>query len=248
MTHPFRKKWGQNFLRDHNYVQKILSELGVQPEDSVLEIGPGDGALTAALAPLVSKVYAVEIDPLLVRLLKRTSPPNVDVIEADILNFDLDTLPAGYIILGNLPYYLTTPIIFKIINNSRWTRAVLMVQKEVGARITASPGGKTYGRLSVMVQTCTSVESHFKVPSNVFQPKPKVDSVVISLTPLSRNNFDRVNHHNIVKLAFSQRRKKLKNTLGDHLNRKFLKVYGDQRPEQLSVDDFIVISESDPLG
>ncbi|NOZ09272.1 MAG: ribosomal RNA small subunit methyltransferase A [FCB group bacterium] len=248
MTHPFRRKWGQNFLRDPNYIRKILTELNPQPEDTVLEIGPGDGALTFALAPLVSTIHAVEIDPLLVKQLKRTAPKNIHVIEEDILNFDLDSLTGDFLILGNLPYYLTTPIIFKVINNDRWARAVLMVQQEVGARITSPPGNRIYGRLSVMVQTYTAVNSHFKVPSTVFQPKPKVDSVVISLRPRSNHISNREYHHDIVKLAFSQRRKKLKNTLGDHLNPGLLEIYGDQRPEQLSADDFMVISENNPVG
>ncbi len=244
MRHPFRKKWGQNFLRDPNYIRKIIATLDPQPEDIILEIGPGDGALTNELASQVSKIIAIEIDPLLVKHLNETCSTNVNIIEGDILDYNFYNIPSGFKILGNLPYYITSPIIFKIINNDNWETSVLMVQQEVGERITANPGRKIYGRMSVMIQTLATVKSHFKVPSTVFQPRPNVDSIVISLQPLKSQITDPIQFSRIVKLAFSQRRKKLKNTLGDFLNSSLTEIYGDKRPEQLSVDNFILISES----
>ncbi len=241
MNHPFRKKWGQNFLRDPNIIRKVVDVLDPSPEDTVLEIGPGSGAMTHELANRSGKITAVEVDPLLIPGLKDTLPENVDVIQGDILKFDLSRMPEGYRVIGNLPYYITTPILFRILEFPRWKRAVFMVQKEVGERMWASPGSKEYGRLSVMVQVMAKVEMVFQVPPTVFYPKPSVWSVVITLTPLRQHPSNMELFTVIVKTAFSQRRKKLRNTLKTFLTDETGKKFGELRPEQLSVADFTEI-------
>jgi len=241
LSHPFRKKWGQNFLRDKNIIRKIVDVLAPAPDDTVLEIGPGSGALTHELAERSRRVVAVEVDPLLIPGLKDSLPENVNVIQGDILKFDLSHMPEGYRVIGNLPYYITTPILFRVLESPRWRRTVFMVQKEVGARMTASPGSKEYGRLSVMVQALAKVEKSFPVPPTVFYPQPSVWSVVISLEPSPDSPKDMSLFSEIVKQAFSQRRKKLRNTLYSYFRRETEEKYGELRAEQLAVEDYIEI-------
>ena len=170
-AHPFRKKWGQNFLRDPNIITKIIDCLNPDKEDTILEIGPGDGALTDQLFPLVKEFHAIEIDPLLVKQLQAKQYLNVTVYKEDILDWVMNRLPGNIKIIGNLPYYISSPILFKLLESNNWERMVLMFQKEVAQRIVSRLGNKSYGRLSVMCQVFCNVKIEFTVSKNVFCPK-----------------------------------------------------------------------------
>ena len=214
---PPRKSWGQNFIFDPNIIDKIIRTMELRAEDVFLEIGPGRGEMTLPLAERVASVIAVELDPKLVDYLREMMPANVSLIQGDILNLD----PGEYLspncrIYGSLPYYITTPILFRMIEHrSSWTDAHFIVQKEVARRMAAIPGGKDYGRLSVMLQAFTAVSKCFDLPASVFRPKPKVDSTLVHLVPGEHHGV--VENENlladVVRLAFGQRRKKLANAL-----------------------------------
>ena len=240
---PIRKKWGQNFLTDRNIVTKIISAFNHDKTDNVLEIGPGKGELTFPLANQVNHITAVEIDPILISFLSEKIQDNVTLECNDILNFDPIVMELNYKIIGNLPYYITTPIIFKFLENKNWSQMTIMVQKEVADRITANPGKKIYGRLSVMIQARSQIQKHFNIPATAFYPKPKVDSTLLSLTPIDLRIKNLNLFKNIVKTAFQQRRKMIKNSLSAYLTEDQIKEYGNLRPEQLTVNDFINISE-----
>mgnify|MGYP001444294620 CR=1 FL=1 len=241
---PIRKRWGQNFINDINFINKIITEFNPKKNDIILEIGPGRGALTFPLSKIVKKIYAIEIDPKLVELLELNITPNTKIINNDILKYDLNTLDNNYKIIGNLPYYITTPIIFKFFENLNWNKMTIMVQKEVANRIIASPGHKNYGRLSIMIQAYTSVKKHFDISPSLFEPKPKIYSSLITLKPKSHIISNKILFNQIVKKAFQKRRKMLKNSLINFLTNDQIKTYGHLRPDAISVNDFIKISDS----
>ena len=241
---PIRKRWGQNFINDINFINKIITEFNPKKNDIILEIGPGRGALTFPLSKIVKKIYAIEIDPKLVELLELNITPNTKIINNDILKYDLNTLDNNYKIIGNLPYYITTPIIFRFFENLNWNKMTIMVQKEVANRIIASPGHKNYGRLSIMIQAYTSVKKHFDISPSLFEPKPKVYSSLITLKPKSHIISNKILFNQIVKKAFQKRRKMLKNSLINFLTNDQIKTYGHLRPDAISVNDFIKISDS----
>ncbi len=241
---PIRKRWGQNFINDINFINKIITEFNPKKNDIILEIGPGRGALTFPLSKIVKRIYAIEIDPKLVELLELNITPNTKIINNDILKYDLNTLDNNYKIIGNLPYYITTPIIFKFFENLNWNKMTIMVQKEVANRIIASPGHKNYGRLSIMIQAYTSVKKHFDISPSLFEPKPKIYSSLITLKPKSHIISNKILFNQIVKKAFQKRRKMLKNSLINFLTNDQIKTYGHLRPDAISVNDFIKISDS----
>ncbi len=241
---PIRKRWGQNFINDINFINKIITEFNPKKNDIILEIGPGRGALTFPLSKIVKKIFAIEIDPKLVELLELNITPNTKIINNDILKYDLNTLDNNYKIIGNLPYYITTPIIFKFFENLNWNKMTIMVQKEVANRIIASPGHKNYGRLSIMIQAYTSVKKHFDISPSLFEPKPKIYSSLITLKPKSNIISNKILFNQIVKKAFQKRRKMLKNSLINFLTNDQIKTYGHLRPDAISVNDFIKISDS----
>jgi len=241
---PIRKRWGQNFINDKNIINKIISTLNPNKDDVILEIGPGRGALTLPLSKISKKLIAVEIDPKLTEQLNQINLSNTHIINCDILKYDLKNLGNNYKIIGNLPYYITTPIIFKFINFLSWSQMTIMVQKEVANRIIAIPNNKNYGRLSIMIQSYANVKKHFDISPNLFEPKPKVSSTLISLEPKNNTITNESLFYDIIKLAFQKRRKMLKNSLSNYLNNDQIKLYGHLRPENISVDDFIKISDS----
>ena len=242
MLHKFRKKWSQNFLIDDNISKKIINLININNSDTILEIGPGEGSLTKHIIQYTKKIHLVEIDPILCEKLNLNynHESTIRIFNEDILDFKLDLL-TSYIIVGNIPYNITTPIIFKFLNQTNWTSMILMVQTEVANRIVAQPKSKIYGRLSVMCQAFSNVSKKFDVSKNVFFPKPKVDSSVITFTPKKHNIHNIENFSEIVKKSFSQRRKKLKNNLSDILNIQQIDKFGHKRAEELSVDDYIEI-------
>jgi 16S rRNA (adenine1518-N6/adenine1519-N6)-dimethyltransferase len=214
-----KKSLGQNFLKDPHYLGRIADAAGVGPEDQVLEIGPGLGHLTRVLAQRAGKVMAIEIDDRLIPHLKAEfgDARNVEVIHADALEYPFETLPGTWKVVANLPYYISTPIIQKLlIYRQKFASLTLMLQKEVADRIASPPGGKEYGYLSVLVQLYTLPRIEFMVPPGAFTPRPEVDSRVMTLTVRDRLAVPVANERffvRVIKAAFSQRRKTLRNSL-----------------------------------
>jgi len=241
-SHTYRKKWGQNFLQDPNIIRKVVAQLNPKPHDVVIEIGPGKGALTFELAKKVHTVHAIEIDPLLVDYLNQHAPENVNIMHQDILKLDLNQFSGDIKIIGNLPYNITSPIIFKFLDWPGWSKMVFMTQKEVAQRITSIHGNKTYGRLSVMTQILSNVELSFSVPRTVFFPQPNVTSAILTFNPNSISIVDMDHFSDLVKQAFSQRRKTLRNTLKSLFTSEELGHFSGKRAEELSVEDFIKLS------
>jgi len=241
-TVPVRKRWGQHFLHDGNIVRKIIAALDIQDDDRILEVGPGRGILTRMLAETNARITAVELDPLLAAELRKQDWPRVRIVEEDFLKYNLSEWESGYKMVGNLPYNITSPVIFKLLNHPGWTRAVIMIQLEVAQRITAIPENRIYGRLSVMVQCLAKARILFSVSPSVFTPPPKVDSAVVLLEPGERHFFNQEKLEHVVRKAFSQRRKTLRNALGDVLPPELKDQFGGLRAEDLSPDDYILIS------
>ena len=221
-SHPFRKKWGQNFLTDSNLLDRIVRTVEPQENDNFLEIGPGDGSLTELIFPKVKQMVVVEIDPLLIKHLSiRSDLDGLHIIHGDILIQDIEDLPIEepVRIVGNIPYNITSSIIFWLIEQlDFWDDAFIMMQKEVAQRLTANIGTKEYSRISVVVGAYLDMEMCFKIPPDVFIPKPKVESAIIRFTkkssPIVADN-QYVKFNKIVKMAFSKRRKMLRNSLND---------------------------------
>ncbi|MCJ7645966.1 16S rRNA (adenine(1518)-N(6)/adenine(1519)-N(6))-dimethyltransferase RsmA, partial [bacterium] len=258
-----RKRWGQNFLVDHNIARKMVSSAELSPKDIVVEIGAGKGILTGKIASQVNKVIAIEIDKKLCNFLQEElkNYENVEIIEGDFLKLDISQFlgsssKSSVKVISNLPYYITSPIIMKLLNVKGWLEATFMLQKEVGERLIAGPGGRDYGALSILVQYHCHVEKQFNVSRNVFRPKPDVDSVVIKLELLKRPRVkvkDEKLFFEIVHAAFSQRRKKLSNSISNvlkidkHLLEELLerlKISPIRRAETLSIEEFATISNS----
>ncbi len=223
------KSLGQNFITDKNVIERIVEGAGPTEDDLVIEIGPGIGVLTAEAAQQAAKVVAIEIDSKLIPILDETLAEydNVEVINQDILKTDLNgiideqrakgSFSGDVKIIGNLPYYITTPIIMHILENSiRAESITVMMQKEVADRIKASPGNKTYGAISAAVQYYCEVEQVVSVPKEVFVPRPKVDSAVLKLTIRDKKPVDLIDEKAFfacIKSGFGQRRKTLLNSL-----------------------------------
>ncbi|RYY00129.1 ribosomal RNA small subunit methyltransferase A [bacterium] len=231
-----RKRFGQNFLTDNRILDQIIENSVISEKDFVLEIGPGHGALTERLLEKVNKVTAVEIDRDLVEELKDKFKDNdkIDIVSEDILKFDLETIDfTNYPIenrkaIGNIPYYITTPIIMKFIGekslrangisktNQIFSELIIMMQKEVGERIVAKPGTKEYGALSVICQYACHVKTIVEVNRKAFYPAPKVDSIVISLKMKNEDEHNIEDAHTFWKIihgVFTSRRKTLRNSL-----------------------------------
>ena len=250
MDHPFRKKWGQNFLVDNNLLDKIVSTVDPQLNDHILEIGPGEGVLSEKILPQVKEMLAIEIDPLLVdHLNKQKNLKKLNVIQGDILVNNIRDLPITnpVRVIGNIPYNITSPIIFWLIEQlDYWDDAFVMAQKEVAQRLTAKISTKAYGRLTVVVGAYLNVDYRFTIPPDVFIPKPKVDSAFILLTkkkqPLIKDE-DYVKFNKIVAAAFNQRRKMLRNSMKSWDFSKLVKEKIDfsRRPESLSVEEFTLL-------
>ena len=242
--HPYKKKWGQNFIQDENIIKKIITIIDPKKNDSIIEIGPGKGALTKHLLNS-KKITAIEIDPILCSYLNQKFDSKLEIVNQDFLKFQLNKYSNYNKIIGNLPYYITTPIIFKVLENPFWNEAIFMIQKEVADRIVAKPGNKTYGRLSVMVQIIADVEKEINVTKNIFYPKPKVDSSIIKITLKQKNSVKNIEiFSEIVKKAFGQRRKILKNSLQNIIPLDSYIKYINKRPEELSVENYAEIANS----
>jgi 16S rRNA (adenine1518-N6/adenine1519-N6)-dimethyltransferase len=216
---PVRKSLGQHFLNDRRILQRIVDAIDIVAGDTVVEVGPGRGSLTALLAERASRLIVIEYDRALAGLLRDrySATSNVSVVEADVLSVSLgDVAGSPFKLVGNVPYYITTPILFHALEPPRPTRAVYLVQREVAERIVARPGTKEYGALSVNVQAVAQPTQLFRVPAGAFQPPPKVESAVIRIDPRSdpviapdeEDPFRR-----LVQDAFGMRRKQLRRVL-----------------------------------
>ena len=216
--HRARKRFGQNFLADAHYVARIVDAVDPRPGDNIVEIGPGLAALTAHLVARAGFIHAVEIDrDLAARLRERFASAQLALHEADALEFDVASLGRGLRVVGNLPYNISSPLLFRIAEIAASVRDVhVMLQKEVVARMTAPPGTSDYGRLTVMLQATFRIERLFVVPPGAFRPAPKVESAVARLTPLREHApaiADPALFARVVGAAFMQRRKTLRNAL-----------------------------------
>ncbi len=258
------KSLGQNFLTDKNIIDEIIESAQIGPEDLVMEIGPGIGVITMEAAEKAKKVIAVEIDKNLIPILKETLKDydNVEIINKDILKTDVNGLIdgckekfAGVKILGNLPYYITTPIIMKLLEDGVKADSItIMMQKEVADRIKALPGTKAYGALSVAVQYYCTAEAVVNVPKEVFMPQPKVDSTVLRLCIRKEKPVileDRDMFFRCVKAGFGQRRKTLLNSLMgiDNITKDIVRdalekagIDPSRRAETLNLEEFAKLS------
>lgn len=257
-TRP-RKRFGQHFLVQPGTAERIVECAGLDPSDVAVEVGPGLGALTQAILPRVRRLHLVELDRDLATHLENTLaglPCEVFVHSQDILDFDWRGVSEregrGLVVLGNLPYNITSPLVFRFLEAMPWiSRAVVMVQKEVGERLAAEPGSKTYGVLSVLLGVYARVEALFTVAPAQFYPPPQVDSIVVSIDftrgrPFGDVPLDRLRP--LVNAAFQKRRKTLLNALrgfpglpGPRLQEAFERAGIDprRRPETLSPEEFV---------
>lgn len=244
-----KKHLGQHFLRDMEVARRIAGSLPLDKVTHVLEIGPGTGVLTRFLLenPLVN-LTAIELDSESVEFLHENYP-NLKVIEGDFLKIDLQSIFSDkFMIIGNLPYNISSQIFFKMLENKDSIPCLVgMIQKEVAERMAAKSGSKTYGILSVLMQAFYSIDYLFTVHEHVFDPPPKVKSAVIRLTrnDVTSLNCDEKLFKTVVKTAFNQRRKQLRNSLKPIISKEhpiFNDVYFDKRPEQLNVEEFIALT------
>ena len=242
-----KKHLGQHFLHDKNIAHKIVDILTDAP--SIIEIGAGTGVLSSILQEKFgTKVLYFDVDKESIQfLIDELKIPENQVVFQDILTYDFSTQPNCVHIIGNLPYNISSLIFFKILEHkNKIGQVVCMVQKEVAQRIATSEGSKTYGILSVLLQTYYDITYHFSVNENVFTPPPKVKSAVIEL---KRNRVNDIGCNeklffNVVKAAFNQRRKMLLNSLADIISKeKIPTLYSSRRPEQMSVKDFIDLTK-----
>ena len=241
-----KKHLGQNFLLDNNISKKIIKLLNCKKTDSIIEIGPGMGALTILLATHCKFLYAVEIDNNLCDYLNNKTIPNLKVIHADILKLNPQYLKGIHYFVGNLPYNIASQIIIYLLKNlTNWKRMVFMVQSEMAERILSECGSKNYGRLGVICQTLAHTYSHHKISPNVFFPKPKVNSTIISL---EKKNIDTmINQKTInlyfdfIRIAFSQRRKKIKNCFKNKYDSFDLGNLKELRAQDISIDEYIIL-------
>lgn len=249
-----RKRFGQHFLHEKFIIEKIISAINPNKKDHMLEIGPGLGALTQQLLPQLNQLVVVELDKDLIPLLEKNcaSLGKLIIYQADALKFDLRSITKSNIrwrIVGNLPYNISTPLLFHLLAHVDVIQDMhFMLQKEVVERIVAAPGNAEYGRLSVMLQYYCQVEKLFIVKAGAFNPPPRVDSAIIRLIPYKTPPWqtnDPVLFTKIVQAAFSHRRKMLRNNLGKFIQVKQFERLGinpEQRPEQLSVMDYVKLS------
>jgi 16S rRNA (adenine1518-N6/adenine1519-N6)-dimethyltransferase len=256
MDHRPRKRFGQNFLHDPSVIRRIIAAIAPRPADHLVEIGPGRGAITRGLLRTAGRLDAVELDRDLIEPLVRRCADMGELVvhAADALALDLCALagPGERLrLVGNLPYNISTPLLFRFIAQAGCIRDMhLMLQKEVVERIVAGPGSKTYGRLSVMVQTRCESESLFVIRPGAFHPAPKVDSAFLRLTPYRPSRYpleDAKLHARLVAQAFSQRRKTLRNSLKGLVSVQQLEILGvdpGRRAEELDVATFAALADA----
>jgi 16S rRNA (adenine1518-N6/adenine1519-N6)-dimethyltransferase len=246
-----RKHLGQHFLTDRHYIARIVAAIGPQRDDAMVEIGPGAGALTEPLIAALDHLHVVEIDRELAPALRlRFGTDRITVHQSDVLEFDFGALAAPLRIVGNLPYNISTPILFHVAQFAARIRdCTFMLQREVVDRMVAAPSTPAYGRLSVMLQYRFEMQKLFNVPPGAFYPPPKVESAIVRMAPYGAGRpcaRDEKLFAQIVMAAFSQRRKTLRNTLKSFMNPddwSALGIDSRQRAENLSAAQFIAIAD-----
>lgn len=254
LSHQARKRFGQNFLHDPTTIQRIISSIHPKLTDHIVEIGPGKGALTQHLLPQVARLDCVELDRDLIPILEQSfgESDHLFIHQADALQFNFATLMQNnqpLRIVGNLPYNISTPLIFHLLNFAPIIEDMFfMLQKEVVLRLAAKPNSADYGRLSIMTQYFCQIDYLFTVKPHAFHPVPKVDSAIVKLVPYKVLPYvanDYANFQQLVKLAFGHRRKMLRNCLRDWLTETQLEKISrflSLRPEQISVAEYVEMS------
>ena len=251
MSHRPRRRFSQNFLVDEGAIAGIVAAIGPRAGDRMVEIGPGLGAITRPLARIVRPLHVVEIDrDIVARLKNEFSADALVVHEGDALEFDFAALGPALRVVGNLPYHISTPILFHLFEVAHALHDIhVMLQSEVVERMVAAPGSSEYGRLSVMLQYRFHMDKVLDVPPEAFRPAPQVDSAVIRMIPRGGDRLraqDEKALSETVALAFSQRRKTLRNTLGKQLSVQdfeALELDSQARAQTLAVEDFIRIAD-----
>lgn len=252
-----KKSFGQHFLHDSRYIDDIVRAIAPRPGDALVEIGPGEGALTLPLLAAAGALTAIELDTDLIPALAARAAPigALAIVQADVLQVDFAALArergvAQLRVAGNLPYYISSPILFHCIAHAAAIRDMhFMLQKEVVERMAAAPGSKVYGRLSVMLQLACHVVPLFEVPPAAFRPPPKVDSAVVRLVPRAAHELPTVDAdalQQVVKAAFGQRRKTLGNALRGVLDADAIRAAGidpQARAEALAPGDFVRLTQ-----
>lgn len=258
-----RKRLGQHFLIDRNIIEKVIRVAEVKSEDVVLEVGPGLGEMTLGLARQAKRVIAVEIDSRLTEILRRktSGTSNVEIIEEDILKTDFDAMvrrmKSPLKVVANLPYQISTPLLFRFMESRRlFSNLTLMLQKEIIERITASPGGKAYGALSVLMQSVSCPSLQFVVKPTAFFPPPKVESAVVRILWKEESGIEPTEEEwfkKVIRASFGYRRKTLRNALKhsrlvplDSIEMKMdaIGIDSRRRPETLSLEEFIRLAEA----
>ncbi|MBE0622928.1 MAG: 16S rRNA (adenine(1518)-N(6)/adenine(1519)-N(6))-dimethyltransferase RsmA [Burkholderiales bacterium] len=250
MKHVPRKRFGQHFLTDQTVIADIVAAIRPQADDVMVEIGPGLEALTAPLLSVLGHLHVIEIDRDIIARLRLAYPPErLSVHAGDVLEFDFSALPEGLRVVGNLPYNISTPLLFHLAGYAERVRDMhFMLQKEVVERMVAAPGGRDYGRLSVMLQYRFDMESLLAVAPDAFSPPPQVDSAVVRMWPRPRSQLTAMSEAGlaqVVRRAFGQRRKTLRNSLAGMLDAgdyAALAIAPGLRAENLAVADFVAIS------
>jgi 16S rRNA (adenine1518-N6/adenine1519-N6)-dimethyltransferase len=247
-----KKQFGQHFLTDRHYIERIVAAIAPARNDVVVEIGPGPGALTLPLVERLDHLHAVEIDRDLAAALRaRFSDTQLTVYEQDVLTFDFAQLASRFRCVGNLPYNISTPFLFHLGEFAeQLIDATFMLQKEVVDRMVADPGTPDYGRLSVMLQYRFAMQRLFNVPPGAFSPPPKVDSAIVRMTPLDNSRLrarDESRFAALVMAGFGQRRKTLGNTLKPFLTAAQIaacEIDPQRRAETLSVAEFVCLADA----
>ena len=251
-----KKSFGQHFLHERRYIERIVSSIAPKETDTVVEIGPGEGALTLPLLAVAKKMTAIELDTDLIPGLQQRAAAvgELRIVHSDVLKVDFAALARELgaerlRIAGNLPYYISSPILFHCVEHATAIQDMhFMLQKEVVDRMAAEPGSKVYGRLSVMLQLACTVTPLFTVPPGAFRPPPKVDSAVVRLVPLPPERLpqgDPAKIHAVVKAAFAMRRKTLSNTLKGLVDEAAIRELGIDpraRAETLPPADFVKLA------
>jgi len=247
----YKKKLGQHFLKDQNIVDKLVRYINPSANDEIIEIGPGDGVMTKSIINKVKKMILIEKDCDLIENLNNNFGEyhNSSIINVDVLKYDLNDIDKPMRVIGNLPYNISTEIIFKMCNCNKIVDMHFMLQKEVVDRIVAKSNSKVYGRLSIMAQAYFNVKKLFNISENVFLPKPKVKSSFVRFYARRYPFYNKVHEdifYDIVKSAFEGRRKMIKTSLKSYLSEHDFNAMNfkpNLRAENLTVDDYIFISD-----